>query len=136
MLRLCSPTTPPWPPHIVGADLTYGPRAAHISRFDMTADSSYSTPLVHFIPMVLRWCFDNVGEGSDSEDIAETSSIQDVRLGDFQSRIWRGWVAVCFAIWDSFTPFVRRLLTSRGRELTNNNDNDDVRNDRKRRRYR
>ncbi len=106
------------------------------SPFGMYADSSCSTSLVRFIPMVLRWCFDNVGEGSDSEDIAETSSIQDARLGDIQSRIWRGWVAVCFAIWDSFTPFARRSLTSRGRVLSNNNDGDDVRNDRKRRRYR
>ncbi len=54
--------------------------------------------------MVLRWCFDNVGEESDLDNVADTNYMQDIRLGAIQSRIWCVWVAVCFSIWVRFTP--------------------------------
>ncbi len=85
--------------------------------------------------MVLRWCFDNIGEGSDTEEIATTTSFQDLSLGAIQSRIWRGWVAVCFAVWDSFTPVVQHTATSRARRVPEDHEVEDVRNNRKRRRY-
>ena len=71
------------------------PATSSVDEFSCRLKSLCAPPCC--LLMVLRWYFDNIGEGNDTEEIALTNDEQELLLGAIQSKIWRGWLAICFA---------------------------------------